>query len=904
MAKGKKIDETETLAQALAERLRPFADLSFLEEFTTNDFSEYIDNPIGFFQEVLNLTPWNKQKEIALSVLKNRNTVVESGHSIGKTVIASAIALWWASTRPAVVVSSAPTATGVNSLLWRQMRAFKNKAAKPIPGRIYDTPRWEFSSKECYGIGISPRKGSAEDITGFQGHHHPNLLVILDEGAGLNKLIFEAALSLATGEGNKVFVIGNPISRIGPFYAATQSPSWHHIRVSCLEHPNIKERRDVIPGAVSFQWVKERVLDWCRPGSPENGFFFDGEWWIPSPVFMARVLGQPADEADDQLIAYSWIDGAVARWQDTEGSGTYGGDSVVGLDVARQGADSSVIVHRIGDHVKKVIQRHGNDITETVGWLINYIKENNIDYAYVDDIGVGCFDEKTEILTEDGWKHFYQLTPDLKVLSMNPETRQSYYTLPTKHISKKYNGKMYLCESATLNFCITPNHKLFYRGVQASKWKLDEIQNIKINEIKMQRSFMWQGQEQQSFILQGVNRKMIGLAKGYNNCWGQEGKWELKDWHGQDITILMDTWLAFLGWYLSEGCCYKGQGNYFISITQKGATGIKQIREILITLGFKFQEKYSKTGCCNFVIASKALYDEVYQYGRYARNKTVPSYVKTLSPRQIRVFLDTYLAGDGQLHKGMKIYSTSSKQMANDLQELVLKCGNYASISTHRDFSTVWIENHWAKRGGDFFRVNEWQFATDIHFLMNERKLRQVNYKGWIFCVTVEPDHLIFVRREGTCFWTGNSGVTDLCRSQGYSVTGVHVQKNAKDRNKFHDLHDEIWWTVREKLRTGEMSLPDDPLLIADLAAMRTTGHDMQGRPTFEKKDEMKKRLGRSPDSGDALALSYTGHYLDTPTEAKDYSEVLKEESRWPRSEVGQSRWIIGRRKTESRWRL
>ena len=536
MAK-KKPDDMEALAQALAERLRPHADASFLEEFTTHDFSDYIDKPIEFIRDILGIELWDKQKEICLSVLKNRNTVAESGHSVGKTLTSAGIGCWWLSTRPGVLVTSAPTAAGVNNLLWRQMRSMKNSAKKPLPGHIFDTPRWEgLSSKACYGIGLSPRKDNAEDITGFQGHHHVNLLVILDEGAGLNKLVFEASLSLATGESNKVLVIGNPISKSGAFYNLTQSKSWRHLRISCLEHPNIKERREVIPGAVSWQWVRERIDDWCRPGSSENSFFFDGSWWIPSPVFMARVLGQPTDEADDQLIAYSWIESAVARWQDTESSGTYGGDSVVGLDVARQGADSSVIVHRIGDHIKKVIQRHGNDIAETVGWLINYIKENNIDYAYVDDVGIG-------------------------------------------------------------------------------------------------------------------------------------------------------------------------------------------------------------------------------------------------------------------------------------------------------------------------------------------------------------------------------GAVTDLCRSQGYSVTGVHVQKNPKDRNKFHDLHDEIWWTVREKLRTGDMSIPDDPLLIADLAAMRTTGYDMQGRPTFEKKEEMKKRLGRSPDSGDALALSYTGHYLDIPTEAKDYSEVFKEESRWPRGEVGQSRWVIGRRKTESRWR-
>jgi hypothetical protein len=52
------------------------------------------------------------------------------------------------------------------------------------------------------------------------------------------------------------------------------------------------------------------------------------------------------------------------------------------------------------------------------------------------------------------------------------------------------------------------------------------------------------------------------------------------------------------------------------------------------------------------------------------------------------------------------------------------------------------------------------------------------------------------------------------------------------------------------------MSLPQDDLLAGDLTGVKFY-HDGQGRILIEPKDKIRERLGRSPDSGDALALSF-----------------------------------------------
>ena len=60
----------------------------------------------------------------------------------------------------------------------------------------------------------------------------------------------------------------------------------------------------------------------------------------------------------------------------------------------------------------------------------------------------------------------------------------------------------------------------------------------------------------------------------------------------------------------------------------------------------------------------------------------------------------------------------------------------------------------------------------------------------------------------------------------------------------------------RRRCLTRRASLPDDEDLRADLSALRYT-FTQDGRIQIEGKDECRKRLGRSPDRADAVALAH-----------------------------------------------
>jgi len=86
-------------------------------------------------------------------------------------------------------------------------------------------------------------------------------------------------------------------------------------------------------------------------------------------------------------------------------------------------------------------------------------------------------------------------------------------------------------------------------------------------------------------------------------------------------------------------------------------------------------------------------------------------------------------------------------------------------------------------------------------------------------------------------------------------VSAVHFGGAPNDRQRFRNQRAELFWLLREALEKEELGLPDDEELIADLSALRYS-FDQAGRIVLEFKDEVRKRLGRSPDRGDAVALA------------------------------------------------
>jgi len=351
------------------------------------DTVNYPASATDFMRDTLGFVVWPKLQEITESVMTNHNTVVSSGFGCGKSITAAATAAWFMSVfDPAIVITLAPSWNQVINVLWRYIRQISR--SKGLPGTVFDSPRWEISPSH-YAIGMSPKRSSSEDVASLQGFHGPRVLVIMDEAAGIPRLIWETIAGLTVGDNCRTLCIANPIEQSGPFWDACNSPSWHHIGISCFDHPNVVEGREVIPGAVSRGWIDERCIEWATEVEPGTvGAIevpWNGRWFSPMPIFMAKVMGIAPEQAEDQLIRLSWIMDAQNRNIDDQAQ-----DIIIGFDPAARGGDDNALCIRQGNTVRKIMRRKSQDTQELANWLLLETREWGASKVYVDDIGQGA----------------------------------------------------------------------------------------------------------------------------------------------------------------------------------------------------------------------------------------------------------------------------------------------------------------------------------------------------------------------------------------------------------------------------------------------------------------------------------------------------------------------------------
>lgn len=330
----------------------------------------YRKNPTLWFKDFWpDIYIWDKLEEISNAIVENRRVVVPSGHGIGKTWLMARIALWFLYCHyPAKVITTAPTWNQVEKLLWSEIAMAHSSSVHPLKGRILLTQLK--IEEDWFAIGFSTKGTNAEREYGapkFQGYHSPNMMIILDEGPGVDHAIWLASETLITGDNNKIVAIGNPTSPTGDFFDACKSPLWKKIEVSSFDHPNIKENKSIVPGAVTRDWIEERR----------------SEWGDDSPLWIAKILGQFPAEGTDTLIPLTWAEACVGLPLEPIGS------KHLGVDVARYGGDSTVFTIMLGRVVLPQEVYNKKDTNFTTGRTEVLNKEHAFDAIGVDDGSMG-----------------------------------------------------------------------------------------------------------------------------------------------------------------------------------------------------------------------------------------------------------------------------------------------------------------------------------------------------------------------------------------------------------------------------------------------------------------------------------------------------------------------------------
>jgi hypothetical protein len=100
------------------------------------------------------------------------------------------------------------------------------------------------------------------------------------------------------------------------------------------------------------------------------------------------------------------------------------------------------------------------------------------------------------------------------------------------------------------------------------------------------------------------------------------------------------------------------------------------------------------------------------------------------------------------------------------------------------------------------------------------------------------------------------AGVYDRLNELNVPVIGINNAQRATDSERYENIRAEMWWLMKEWFEDHPCRIPNNAALISDITAPQPTVSS-NGRKMLEKKEHMKARQVRSPDGGDAMALTF-----------------------------------------------
>ena len=349
-----------------------------------------------------------------------------------------------------------------------------------------------------------------------------------------------------------------------------------------------------------------------------------------------------------------------------------------------------------------------------------------------------CYSKDTEVLTSHGWKFFKDVSSvDDTVATLNPNTKEVSYTKINFKIERPHKGEMLHFKTQNMDFVVTPEHRV-------PNTRRDTPSKIIFNSAEELKN-------------KTTSHRYIQLA----------GKWigEKYSLFGLSENLSMKFW----GWYLSEGS-HEWIGNSCrISISQKHYT--TELEATLYDLEWdKIGIKWRKSGP-QYRATTSAIGKLLKPIG-LAHDKYIPIEVKQASQNGCRIFLETFLLGDGhkrtkakkdngigRKQRGEWVCATVSTRLKDDIQELCMKAGWCSrAILKHGKGAVM-------KDGRKIPPCSIWMITIKRidRAEIKPNSVSSIEYDDMIYCLNV-PFHTLYIRRNGRPCWNGNTPACAICQ--------------------------------------------------------------------------------------------------------------------------------------------
>ena len=369
------------------------------------------------------------------------------------------------------------------------------------------------------------------------------------------------------------------------------------------------------------------------------------------------------------------------------------------------------------------------------------ISQNTPIYAGID---WGCHDDQSRILTEQrGFVFFKDLTDEDKVAQFDPDTREMTFVVPEVRTVRDWDQPLSHFEGKGLDMMLTHTHRMRV-GVRSGPdrvWKTEPCEETitRAGSVLFVGHVDWKGTFKETFTLPGQP-----VSSGYSGH--------------PPLTFLMDDWLEFLGYYLSEGgLCFNGTQPSCLKMSQRETVNPDSTAKIRACLVKMFADSLSefpneKTGDVNWTLYGKHLWKWVLDnVGERGHLKRIPREFLSLPKEQLKVLFDAMMLGDGNTDpregNDNGYYCSTSKGLCEDFQELCIRLGLRSTLSLHKPEE----ENRKAR-----WRLS-WSTGRDFQFNDPKNHVKSVPYKGKVYCCKV-PKGYIVTERNGRIAYQGNTG--------------------------------------------------------------------------------------------------------------------------------------------------
>ncbi|MFT4945119.1 MAG: DNA polymerase I, partial [Halovenus sp.] len=494
---------------------------------------------------------------------------------------------------------------------------------------------------------------------------------------------------------------------------------------------------------------------------------------------------------------------------------------------------------------------------------------------------MNCFTPDTEVLTPEGVRNIRDLEVGEEVYSLDPDTMgMEVKPVVETHAYPEYDGELVDIQTSTVDFRVTPNHRMLVRkndknGITEEEWDFVEAGDLHeschyemphnwtfdhgspVERIDLTR-LLDGGYE--VWVRPSVHGHTFTAELGWEpptrlkNDLGVEGyvftpeqfeqhrdyiesvcersyvhseanrKWIPRCYDGEDFCEL-------LAWYITEGNVYTSEPKGFGENVRGSATTVQIAQEAAVPDGggsghTRIGQLLDRMGF-DYYVDNRSYQFTSQLFGEYLRDacgetsheRRIPEFVFGASEAQKQMVLDTLVAGDGDRQPNSWRFTTSSERLRDDVLRLCTHLGLTASYS----------------RDSGSWRVYCTENAKNS-FRMHRSGSRSEADNG-VYCVTVADNNTLVAGRNGKFQNVSNSlyGVLGWDRFRLYDrEMGAAVTATGREVIEFTEQ-------VTNKL--------DKEVIYGDTdSIMVSMGEDTTKEGAIERSFEMEERINEAYD--------------------------------------------------------